>query len=443
MSDIKKQLNQVSPSFCLAKWYQVTTHLQLGLTHSCHNPPPHRIPVNEVQKNPGAIHNTSLKLEVRGQMLRGERPEECEFCWRLEDQDPSALSDRMIKSADLLSEGVSLDLTELKKTNPYPFFLELGFSNACNFKCSYCSPAFSSLWMEEIKKQGPYPREVGANKDLFTLARLGQLPIPEEENPYIQAFWSWWPEAKKHLKLLRITGGEPFLSPHTRRLIESLIQAPEPNLKLAINSNLGLGANLLENYFLLLTEGLAKKAFKSLDFYVSLDSVGECAEYIRYGMDFKLFDQNIRGVLKKFPDSQVVIMSTFCAFSYEKMEEFLAYILDLKKDFLDSKGRSRVVLDFAPLDAPIHMSYLSMGPEGVVQIQETLGRMKKMKSAEIGYTEYEVMKLERILKMAVGRWEPNLKLRQQALLGLVSEFDRRRGTDFKKTFPRLFGHLSG
>ena len=31
------------------------------------------------------------------------------------------------------------------------------FSNACNFKCSYCGPPYSSTWMNEIKQHGAYP----------------------------------------------------------------------------------------------------------------------------------------------------------------------------------------------------------------------------------------------------------------------------------------------
>jgi hypothetical protein len=33
--DVKKNLDDVGCGFCLAKWTQVTMHLQLGHTHSC------------------------------------------------------------------------------------------------------------------------------------------------------------------------------------------------------------------------------------------------------------------------------------------------------------------------------------------------------------------------------------------------------------------------
>ena len=33
----------------------------------------------------------------------------------------------------------------------------------------------------------------------------------EEENPYVEAWWKWWPEVSKTLNILRITGGEPLM----------------------------------------------------------------------------------------------------------------------------------------------------------------------------------------------------------------------------------------
>ena len=58
-AETKKQLDIISPSMCAAKWNQVTLHLGTGTTHSCHHPTPHHIPVEELENNPSALHNTS------------------------------------------------------------------------------------------------------------------------------------------------------------------------------------------------------------------------------------------------------------------------------------------------------------------------------------------------------------------------------------------------
>ena len=46
--EVKNKLNEVGCGFCLAKWTQVTMHLHNGLTHSCHHPTPHKIPLSEL-----------------------------------------------------------------------------------------------------------------------------------------------------------------------------------------------------------------------------------------------------------------------------------------------------------------------------------------------------------------------------------------------------------
>jgi hypothetical protein len=63
LENISTKLDTVSPSFCVAKWKQVTLHLQNGMNHSCHHPIPHVVPVSEILKNPTALHNSEYKKQ--------------------------------------------------------------------------------------------------------------------------------------------------------------------------------------------------------------------------------------------------------------------------------------------------------------------------------------------------------------------------------------------
>ena len=44
-------INSISPSYCAAKWYNATTWLGSGTTASCHHPPAHKIPLEEIADN--------------------------------------------------------------------------------------------------------------------------------------------------------------------------------------------------------------------------------------------------------------------------------------------------------------------------------------------------------------------------------------------------------
>ena len=99
---VKPKLDKISPSMCLAKWKQVTLHLQTGHTHSCHHPVTHKIPLEEIKIDPSALHNTSFKKKQRQKMLEGIRPKECDYCWIAEDADTNGTtySDRITKSSE-------------------------------------------------------------------------------------------------------------------------------------------------------------------------------------------------------------------------------------------------------------------------------------------------------------------------------------------------------
>ena len=61
-----EELNQVSPSFCLAKWFNVSLHIPTGQTHSCYHPRSHKIPMEEVAIDVSALHNTKSQMVALG-----------------------------------------------------------------------------------------------------------------------------------------------------------------------------------------------------------------------------------------------------------------------------------------------------------------------------------------------------------------------------------------
>ena len=99
-------LDTKSKSFCGAKWYNATTWLGSGTTASCHHPPAHKIPLEEIKVDPSRIHNTRHKKAMRKMMQRGERPRECEYCWKVEDMETDAVSDRVFKSIIYTNEDL-------------------------------------------------------------------------------------------------------------------------------------------------------------------------------------------------------------------------------------------------------------------------------------------------------------------------------------------------
>ena len=157
LDETKKALDSVSKTFCLAKWFQTTVYLQNGYNHSCHHPSPHKIPLQEIQVNYKALHNTKYKKEQMQKMIDGIRPEECGYCWKVEDMENEHISDRFYKSSKSWALPRLEEAVNIGTNDHEPGYLEVSFSNVCNFKCVYCSPEISSMWYKEIAKFGPYP----------------------------------------------------------------------------------------------------------------------------------------------------------------------------------------------------------------------------------------------------------------------------------------------
>ena len=61
----QRVIDPKSKSFCGAKCFNATTWLGSRTTASCHHPPAHKIPLDEIKENYTAIHNTNHKKEMR------------------------------------------------------------------------------------------------------------------------------------------------------------------------------------------------------------------------------------------------------------------------------------------------------------------------------------------------------------------------------------------
>jgi organic radical activating enzyme len=424
-----------SPTGCAAKWYQSTLHLQNGLTQSCYNTPQHPIDLNLIRSSPMALHNTAEKAMQRAEMKNGQRPKGCEYCWRIEDQNTETLSDRK-RWNSYLGKDVDASMIRDKAANYMftPRFLEVSFSNLCNFKCGYCHPKNSSRFYSEIKQYGKY-EGVSHDCDVHFLKIYD-----EDNNPYLNAFWDWWPTLSKSLKTIRLTGGEPLIQKSTVDLIKRLDKDPRPDLDLSINSNLGLPHEMMKEKCELLKGLLDKRAIKKLHFYTSIDTWGNHAEYIRHGLNLDVFMKNSEFFLKTFPGQDLSYMVTFNIFSLPKFKDLLAYWLELKKQFNQgAENRIRIYLNI--LTEPMLYSYTILPHEIAMPYFDDMiayAQANFDKTNNVGFNDLvinDLMKVKNDYLKNIVRDEETARKYRREFLAFFKEHDRRRKTDLFDTFP--------
>ena len=426
-------LDTKSASFCAAKWYNATIWLGSGMTTSCHHPPAHRIDAEEIKTNPSAIHNTVEKKIDRLNMQLGNRPRGCEYCWKIEDMGRDAVSDRVYKSKIYPIEALDEAYTTPHQEDVNLRTLEIAFDRTCQFACSYCNPAFSSTWVRDIERNGPYERLVSDGRGHFTHAHNhSQLYRFGETNPYVEAFFAWWEtDLHKTLQELRITGGEPLMSGETWKLLDWFKQNKGcSQTRLAINSN--LGADVDVDRLLDSIDGL------EVDIYTSNESTRQQAEYIRDGLEYKQWVNNVQKIITSKRVRGLHVMNTINALCLESLTEFLDLLLWFKTMYgRDSINFTLNILRFPSFQSPLVLpDYLRN--TFMLSLKEWL----EQHAQDPLLHEHEINHVQRLIDYLDTVKTPHSETFDRPALHndfkqFYTQYDQRRGKNFTATFPIL------
>lgn len=424
----KKVIDPISNSFCAAKWLNASIWLNSGGTTSCHHPPKQQIPLSELKGNPSAIHNTIHKKKMREMMLSGQRPPECEYCWKIEDMGKDHISDRVYKTIIYKDEDINKIANASPDDNVDLRTLEISFGRVCNMACSYCNADYSTTWAKDIIKNGPYQdlKTYGAN----IFAKDGSqedLYDDDENNPYISAFWEWWHNGlKDSLEEIRLTGGEPIMSPQTWKLIDYLID-DEIDMRFAINSNLMGKQSLIDK----LIE--KSKGIKDFHLYTSMEATGLQADYIRDGANYDVWLNNLTKFMEVGNWTKTYIMMTINALCLFTITDFMDDMIKLKKRFNGYPYLSLNILRF-----PSFQSALSLPDEIKLKRKNHLKEWYEKNKEHLH--SFEKSSIERLIDYLTDVNEAHQKSTKskEELWGdfknFYSQYDKRRGKDIN-VFP--------
>lgn len=482
INTIKTLLNNKGCGFCLAKWKQVTLHLGTGQLHSCHHPVPHTIPLSELKNNPMALTNTNALKESRRQMLNNEKPSECDYCWRIEDNNHT--SDRYLKSLEPWALEDYDSISNLTGSEDvFPTYLEVDFGNTCNLKCIYCGPEYSSKWVEDLKNNGPYKLHEGTSDESWVQGwqNLDSLNYKTREiNPYADAFWKWFPDAYKHLKHYRITGGEPLLNKETYRSLEWFLDNPNPEIEIGINSNLSVPDKLWDKFISLISQLVPGIHIKKITLYTSVEAWNERAEYIRTGLDFALFQRRYIQLLD-MGNIRCTIMAAYNILSITSFQNLIQWLYKLKRKYnsndslmlaeyetgfnllpggdnaLSRRTKNPTVVAAVGIDIPylrqpsiLDVQYSThdlvddfLIPQMLWMAEHTIVGSW---AAHQGFEEYETDKLKRIVMHRLqfnSKNNPttdmshNIKIARSGFYEYINQTDNRNNSDFLSTFPEM------
>jgi MoaA/NifB/PqqE/SkfB family radical SAM enzyme len=262
----------MSETFCVLPWIHLATHPNGGVSLCCRSNHTNAISWAKDQKNDlmtldnsnlDDIVNCKTFTRVRGQMIDGEQPIECEGCWA--DEDRGIKSKRQYENerwTHAINNSVfapTLEKADYK-------YVELRLGNVCNTACITCNSYSSSKWLTDEKE---------ISKKLIWFESRAPENYKWFENTQ---FYSDLALRSQHVEEIYINGGEPTLIKAHYNYLQHLIDSETAkNVHIVYSLNMTSIPDRLLNLL---------KNFKKVTINCSIDDVELRNYYIRWPTDW-------------------------------------------------------------------------------------------------------------------------------------------------------------
>ena len=341
----------------------------------------------------GNIYRNNIKdilqsnTKIKEDMLNGKYPSSCDGCFLQEKhraKDFESISSRLYYAKEI---GPSISTTLFDSKNNFDLkHVDLRWSNACNQACVYCHPDYSSKWATELNKKIPHDQE------------------------QIQQVKEYVFKNVKNLKNVYLAGGEPMLMKPNQEFLE-LLYKENPNVNLRINTNLSKTNTRI-------FEQLCK--FENVHWTVSIETIEEEYEYVRYHGDWTAFLENLK-VIKKLPH-KISFNMLYFILNYRSLFGCVNYLQNL--------GFHNNSFVIGPLFTPPHLNILNLPKQILKQLKELLKEKINEKPGFLLENSYQNL----LQYLTETKFYANIDVTKKEL----EKMDIRRNLDSKKVFPKLY-----
>ena len=386
-----------SKTFCILPWIHLYSNPDGTVLPCC---------VGDYKQSMGNVQGSDINKvfnndnfkEMRKNMLAGKRCSQCSACYRDEDAGNSSFRkhsneqfekyiDDAIKNTN--ADG-TLDSFQLR-------YLDIRWSNICNFKCRSCGPLYSSSWATEHKQKNVYTFAGGINNnDLY-----------EQFLPHFDTIEEFY-----------FAGGEPLLTDKHYDILEYLIEHNRTDVKLRYNTNMSVlkykSKNVLELW----------KKFSNVYIGASLDSWGPRAEYIRHGTEWKTIENNLKKIKDEAPHIHLQTNTVVSILNIKTLTQFIDYMLT--NNLVDVKNYNP---HFYNIMNPDFLSLSLLTDEERKEVIDTIQEYSIIHKGNIEYSLKAVINGLKTIKH-----DPSLK---QLFKKEISYYDILRNENGANTFPEL------
>ena len=330
-----------------------------------------------------------VNLDTQQRMLAKQPGQNCHTCYDLEGDKTGfdIISDRIFYIREL--KHVPLDTYQHNQHELNT--IDVRWTNLCNFACVYCGPEFSSSWADELETK-----------------------ITKPDNVRFNDFKRYIFDHAATLKHVYLAGGEPLLMKENIELLD-LLQKVNPGVNLRINTNL---SKTNTQVFDRICE------FKNVHWTVSVETMADEFEYIRYGGSCTDFLENLLTIQKL--NHKISFNMLWLLLNYRSVFTCV--------DYLNSLGFHNNSFIIGALLTPEYLNIRHL-PDCMLQLikQELQDRIDQGP----GYLLEDSYR--NLLRYITQPFKKDLSL----AFTQIKKLDQRRGLDSSKIFTELYTFREG
>lgn len=260
------------------------------------------------------IWNGNELKQLRSDLLNDVQNNGCRSCWDMEKS--GAVSTRAVCQntfPDVTEEFVRNNGGEVFPTKHIKS-VEIRFDNICNLMCRHCSPDYSSVWEQAVKRDAALMDKMIEYKTFRKDANhvsLTQAMVDEIAN-----------ELAPNLEEIMIAGGEPLYHDKHYKFLEDMLPYAK-NIRLSYNTNLNIleykGKSVLDLW----------KHFKQIWLRISIDGDPSCYEYVRAAGNLHKVEENIKVLNKELNNADISATCTVSLYNITRYTEIVKYFAGL------------------------------------------------------------------------------------------------------------------
>lgn len=162
-------------------------------------------------------------------------------------------------------------------------YLDLRLGNTCNMQCVMCQSRESSRWLPAARELAKLSQDDELKREFEYQAALDVSRFDWCRDP---RFWASLTPVLPRVREILIGGGEPFLIKEQFAFVKSCCEQGEAHhIRLHYHTNGTMFPEEMTPYW---------NQFERVHFFVSLDGVGDVANYVRFPTNWQLIEDNIR-----------------------------------------------------------------------------------------------------------------------------------------------------